>query len=192
MALTYIHPTWDYLGLSWHTDTASCVVTVAVISLYSCVENVLALYHTGKLLIIIIYLCIYVRLHFGFPLFFTHACCSVWNSCLEYWNALSILWKSECYALYTYLDAIVHHFGLFIYYMCSLLECSFCEEYLKIIFVTLVYTLLLCILLIQYVIKVFLYICRNNIHYYIYIMYIYLILYTHTHIYIDTLYLHKI
>lgn len=39
--------------------------------------------------------------------------------------------------------------------MCSLLECSFCEEYLKIIFVTLVYTLLLCILLIQYVIKFF-------------------------------------
>lgn len=83
MALTCIHPTWDSLGQRWHTDTASCVLWAAAVRLYSCAENVLALYETGKLLIIIIYLCIYLRLCFGFPLLSTHACCSVWNSHLE-------------------------------------------------------------------------------------------------------------
>lgn len=83
MALTCIHPTWDSLGQCWHTDTASCVLRTAAVRLHSCAENVLALYKTGKLLIIIIYLCIYLRLCFGFPLLSTHVCCSVWNSCLE-------------------------------------------------------------------------------------------------------------
>lgn len=108
MALTHIHLTGDYLGLSWHTDTASCVIRAAAFRLYVHAENVLALYETGKLLIIIIYLCIYLRLHFGFPLLSTQACCSVWISYLDWGDVVSILGKSECDSLYPDLDAIIY------------------------------------------------------------------------------------
>jgi len=55
----------------------------------------------------------------------------------------------------TYLDAIMYYFRLFNYkyYVRSLLEYSFCDKYFKNIFVTLGYTLLICILLILHVIQ---------------------------------------
>lgn len=91
MALTCIHLTGDYLRLSWHTDIASCVIRAAAFRLYVHAENVLALYGTGKLLIIITYLCIYLRLHLGFPLLSTQACCSVWISYLDLEDVESML-----------------------------------------------------------------------------------------------------
>lgn len=50
--------------------------------------------------------------------------------------------------------------------MCSLLEYSFCDEYFKITFVTSVYILLKCILLILHIIQVFMYVYKDYIYIY--------------------------